>query len=55
VQRGLENVLQETQANELMIVSNAYDHADRLRSYEITAQVAGRVAREASLQPATAS
>jgi luciferase family oxidoreductase group 1 len=41
VRRGLQTVLDQTQANELMIVSNAYDHADRLRSYEITAQVAG--------------
>lgn len=55
VRRGLERVLEQTQANELMIVSNAYDHADRLRSYEITAEVAGRVDQEASLQPATAS
>jgi luciferase family oxidoreductase group 1 len=48
VRRGLERVLEETQANELMIVSNAYDHADRLRSYEITAQVAGGVDRPAT-------
>ncbi len=46
VRRGLERVLEETQANELMIVSNAYDHQDRLRSYEITAQVAGIAARD---------
>lgn len=39
--RGLEKVLEETHANELMIVSNAYDHQDRLRSYEIVAELAG--------------
>jgi len=48
VRRGLEKVLEETHANELMIVSNAYDHQDRLRSYEITAEVAGLASREES-------
>jgi luciferase family oxidoreductase group 1 len=38
VQRGLEELLERTQANELMIVSNAYDYADRLRSYEIVSE-----------------
>ena len=55
VRRGLERVLGDTQANELMIVSNAYDHADRLRSYEITAQVAGLVPREEPVPSAVAS
>lgn len=40
VRRGLERLLAETQADELMIVSNAYEHTDRLRSYEIVMEVA---------------
>jgi luciferase family oxidoreductase group 1 len=38
IREGLENLLEQTQADELMIVTNAYDQQDRLRSYEITAQ-----------------
>lgn len=40
VRQGLELFLDETQADELMIVTVAYDHAARLRSYEIVAEVA---------------
>jgi len=42
VRRDLKKLLQETQADELMIASNAYDHPDRLRSYEIVAHAAGK-------------
>jgi luciferase family oxidoreductase group 1 len=37
VQAGLEEFVQRTQANELILVSQVYDHAARLRSYELAA------------------
>jgi luciferase family oxidoreductase group 1 len=40
VQAGLAGIVQNTGANELMIASQIYDHAARLRSYEIAARVA---------------
>ena len=39
VRRGLEEFIARTRADELMITSQIFDHAARLRSYEITAQV----------------
>ena len=39
VRQGLKELLERTRANELMIVSDVYDHALRLRSYERIAQV----------------
>jgi luciferase family oxidoreductase group 1 len=36
---GLERLIRETGADELMIVSPVYDHAARLRSYEIFAEI----------------
>lgn len=39
VQRGIEELLARTGANELMITSHVYDHAARLRSYEIVAGI----------------
>jgi len=41
VRRGMEKVLEITQADEMMISSELYDVKDTLRSYEIAAQVAG--------------
>ena len=38
VRAGLESLIARTGADELMIVSQVYDHAARLRSYEIAAQ-----------------
>jgi hypothetical protein len=40
VQREIESFIDRTGADELMIVSHIYDHAARLRSFEITADVA---------------
>jgi alkanesulfonate monooxygenase SsuD/methylene tetrahydromethanopterin reductase-like flavin-dependent oxidoreductase (luciferase family) len=40
VRAGLERVVRATRADELMIVSAIHDHAARLRSYEIAAEVA---------------
>jgi alkanesulfonate monooxygenase SsuD/methylene tetrahydromethanopterin reductase-like flavin-dependent oxidoreductase (luciferase family) len=39
VKRGLEAFLKATGADELIITSDIYRHADRLRSYEITSGV----------------
>lgn len=38
VRQGLELFLDETQVNELMIVTATYDHAARLRSFQIVAE-----------------
>jgi luciferase family oxidoreductase group 1 len=40
VRRKLESFLAETQADELIITSNPYEHAARLHSYEIVAGIA---------------
>jgi luciferase family oxidoreductase group 1 len=40
VRRGIHEFIERTGADELMITSQIHDHAARLRSYEITAQVA---------------
>ncbi|QDK36703.1 LLM class flavin-dependent oxidoreductase [Bdellovibrio sp. NC01] len=41
VKAGLQKLIDETQADELMIVSDAFDHNDRLRSFELISQVRG--------------
>jgi luciferase family oxidoreductase group 1 len=41
VKRELENFVALTKADELMIVTNIYDHTARVRSYEIVADVFG--------------
>ncbi|WBO21386.1 LLM class flavin-dependent oxidoreductase [Sphingomonas abietis] len=43
VQAGLAALIAETQADELMIVSDIFDHEARLRSFEIIAEVAGAI------------
>src|SRR5882762_117983 len=40
VRAGLEKLVSETAADELIVVTDTYDHADRLRSYERLAAVA---------------
>jgi luciferase family oxidoreductase group 1 len=41
VREKLEAFLKETQVDELMVVSNPFEHADRLKSYELLAGIAG--------------
>lgn len=53
VRRELELFLDETQADEVIITSNPYEHAARLRSYEIVAEIAKEAAQE-SEQASTA-
>ena len=48
VQRGIAAFVEATGVDELMIAGQIYDHAARLRSYEIVADVAMRTATPAS-------
>jgi luciferase family oxidoreductase group 1 len=41
VRAGLEALVKETGADELIVVSDVYEHAARLRSFELIAEVAG--------------
>jgi luciferase family oxidoreductase group 1 len=41
VRRGLERLVEHTNADELMVASAIYDHSARLRSYEILAGIRG--------------
>jgi alkanesulfonate monooxygenase SsuD/methylene tetrahydromethanopterin reductase-like flavin-dependent oxidoreductase (luciferase family) len=41
VRAGIDALVKETAADELMIVSDVYDHAKRLRSFELIAGAAG--------------
>jgi luciferase family oxidoreductase group 1 len=45
----LEAFLEETQADELMVVANTYDFRDRLRSYELLADLAKQAQGQATL------
>jgi luciferase family oxidoreductase group 1 len=52
VRAGIEALVKETGADELIIVSDVYDHATRLRSFELIAEVAG-IASQSSRPAAT--
>jgi luciferase family oxidoreductase group 1 len=41
VHRRLSALIEQAQADEVMILTTVYDHADRRRSYELVAEVAG--------------
>jgi luciferase family oxidoreductase group 1 len=41
VRTGIDALVQETKADELIVVSDVYDHATRLRSFELIAEAAG--------------
>jgi luciferase family oxidoreductase group 1 len=41
VRAGIDALVQETKADELIVVSDVYDHATRLRSFELIADAAG--------------
>ena len=49
---GIEALVAETGADELMIVSDVYDHAARLRSFELIAEAAKAKAEDALSQSA---
>jgi hypothetical protein len=40
VKAGLEKLVGDTQADEVIVVTDTYEHADRLQSYERVAGVA---------------
>src|SRR5215213_10418405 len=42
VRQGLDDFAELTKADELMIVTSIYDHAARVRSYELVAEIAGK-------------
>jgi luciferase family oxidoreductase group 1 len=50
VRRGLERFIEKTGADEVMVASAIYDHAARLRSYEILADIQGQLGRKAAGQ-----
>jgi len=43
VERGLRQILELTQADELILAAHIYDHKARLRSFEIVASVRDRI------------
>ncbi len=43
VKSGLENIVAETGADEVIAVTDMYEHADRLKSYEFLAEVAAMI------------
>jgi luciferase family oxidoreductase group 1 len=55
VQRGLQNLIAETSANEVMAFSVIYDQSARLRSYQILSEVAGVRPREPEDEPGGAA
>lgn len=40
---GLEKLIADTRANEVIVISDTYEHADRLRSYELTGKIAEEI------------
>jgi len=40
VQTGMEKLVSETMADEVIVVTDTYEHTDRLRSYELVAEIA---------------
>jgi luciferase family oxidoreductase group 1 len=44
IRAGLERLMEATGADEIMITANVHGHADRLRSYELIAELAGPLA-----------
>jgi len=48
VKQGLDAFIAETRVDEVMITAQIYDHAARLRSYEIVAEVAGLTPRRSN-------
>jgi luciferase family oxidoreductase group 1 len=50
VRRGLQSLLQQTQADELMLWSNTYDPAERFRSYEILTEVVASLRNQTEVE-----
>jgi alkanesulfonate monooxygenase SsuD/methylene tetrahydromethanopterin reductase-like flavin-dependent oxidoreductase (luciferase family) len=45
VEAGLASLIEQTQADELIVTAQIFDHAARLRSFEITAAAHAALAR----------
>ena len=43
VQTGLETLVRDTRADEVIIVTDTYEHSDRMDSYQRVARVAGEI------------
>ena len=43
VQAGLERLVRDTRANEVIIVTDTYEHSDRIDSYERVARIAAEI------------
>jgi luciferase family oxidoreductase group 1 len=52
VRRGLQQILDETEADELILTGQIYDHAARLRSFEIAASIRRELVRAGDRQAA---
>lgn len=50
VRRGLQSLLQQTQADELMLWSNTYDLAERFRSYEILTEAVASLRNQTEVE-----
>jgi luciferase family oxidoreductase group 1 len=50
VKAGIEKLVADTGANELIVVTDTYEHADRLASYERVARIAGAIEVQAAEQ-----
>lgn len=49
VERGLQEFIRETQADELMITANVYDHEARLKSFELISAIRQRLAADSGI------
>jgi alkanesulfonate monooxygenase SsuD/methylene tetrahydromethanopterin reductase-like flavin-dependent oxidoreductase (luciferase family) len=49
VKTGIERLIADTGADELIVVADTYEHADRLQSYQRVAALANTVAIEPSV------
>ena len=49
VKAGLEKLARDTGADEVIVVTDTYDHADRLESYRRVAEVAARISVKPSV------
>jgi luciferase family oxidoreductase group 1 len=54
VQRGLAAFIAETQADEIMVTAQMFDHAARLRSFELVAEIRDTLAAAARKAPSAA-
>ena len=50
VERGLDDLLRQTDADELMVTTMTFDQSDRRRSFEYLAELAGMAARSSAAQ-----